>query len=183
MELDAEIDKLVTKINALPKEPLLSEDVPEALRIGPPDHNGQYRWNIKKTGFNIWISPLEKKLPRKFPPSYFSLISRYTFPAFEFGPIFLFGNTGEKIRWELHHRIFQDEFMSRILFANGFLKIGQPEEPAYDPICFDMQREKEGPLVQIDHEGILLKSEIRITENIADSFVTFLEDTIEEMRK
>jgi len=177
MELDAVIDDFVARINTAPREALPPEDVPAWLRGGPADKYGQFMWSIKKADCH-WIYGLDQKLPIRFPPSFHSLISRYAFPGFQLGPIFFFGNSGENLYWELQYKIFADECMSRTLLENGFLQIGHPEEPNYDPICFDMNRGKEGSIVQIDHEGILLKSKVRVTGQIAGSFVAFLQDTL-----
>lgn len=176
MKIDSKIDAFVTRINAAPQESLSPEDVPKPLRIGDPDEYGQFRWIMKKADCSRWLSGLQYKLPKKFPPSYYSLISRYMFPAFQLGPVFMFGNTGENLYWELQFKLFKDEFMSHMLFENGYLHIGHPEEANYDPICFDMKKGEEAPIVQIDHEEILCRSRIQVVKEIAPSFLELIEN-------
>ncbi len=174
--LDAAIDAFVVRVNAATKEPLSPEDLPEPLREGEPDDFGQFRWSIKKADCGRWLSDLMYKLPKRFPPSFYSLISRYTFPAFQIGPVFLFGNTGTAIQWELKEKIFKDEFMAAQLMRAGFLQFGNPYEYNYDPICFDTREGSEFRIVQLDHEEILCHSRIKVVKNIAPSFLDLVEN-------
>lgn len=174
MSIDSDIDLFVTKINSSQREPLFPEDVPESLRIGLPDKNGQFMWSIIKANFNQWIPDLEQKLPMRFPPSYDSFISRYIFPAFEFGPVFLFGNTGSEIHSELKDKIFRDKAIADQLLPAGYLQFGNPHEGNYDPVCFDTNN-NQYPIVQIDHEEILCRSRIRVVKVIAPSFLKLIE--------
>jgi hypothetical protein len=177
MSIHSDIDAFVAKINSSQREPLFPEDVPEPLRIGQPDKYGQFMWSIVKADCSQWIPDLERKLPKKFPPSYHSFISRYMFPAFEFGPVFLFGNTGYEIHSELKDKIFRDKAIADELLPAGYLQFGNPYEGNYDPVCFDTNKinDNEYPIVQIDHEEILCRSRIRVVKVIAPSFLKLIE--------
>jgi hypothetical protein len=170
MNFDAAIDAFVARMNTATKEPLSPEDLPEQLREGEPDEYGQFRWSIKKADGSQWLSDFMYKLPKIFPPSYYSLISRYAFPAFQLGLVFLFGNTGQNIQWELKDKIFRDEFMATQLMRGGFLHFASPNEYDYDPICFDT-REGGERIVQLNHEEILCNSRIELVKEIAPSFL------------
>jgi hypothetical protein len=171
MNVDAAIDSFVARFNAVNKDTLPPEDLPRYLREGEPDEFGQYRWSIKRADCSSWLSDLMYKLPKRFPTSFQSLISRYAFPAFQMGPVFLFGNTGEETKWELKEKIFKDEFMANQLMRGGFLQFGNPYEYHYDPICFDTRQGNEYRIVQLDHEEILCNSRIKIVKEIAPSFL------------
>jgi hypothetical protein len=174
MKIDSEIDAFVTRINSSPREPLPPEDVPELLRDGLQDEYGLFMWSIKKADCSRWISELVQKLPKRFPPSYISFISRYMFPAFEIGPVFLFGNTGFELHSELKEKIFRDKGIVEELMPAGYLQIGNPSSGDYDPICFDTKGNEECPIVRIDHEEILCRSRIRVVKVIASSFMELI---------
>lgn len=148
--VDAAIDAFVARVNAGTKEPLSPEDLPEQLREGEPDDFGKFRWSIKRANCRRWLSDLMYKCPKRFPPSFYSLLSRYIFPAFQVGPVFLFGNTGTENQWELKDKIFKDESMAAHLMRGGFLQFGNPYEYNYDPICFDTRGGSEFRIVQLD---------------------------------
>ncbi len=174
------VDSFVDCINDSDLTYLDEDEVPPFLRVGDLDDCRQYEWKIQKSDCSNWIHPLQEKLPKLFPPSYYSLVSRYAFPAFEIGPILLFGNTGHDTYWELSKRIFLDGFMSYFLLENGYIQIGNPYFYNYDPICFDtntqIEKSLEYPIVKIDHEEILSKSKLVVVEEISISFLKFVED-------
>jgi hypothetical protein len=173
------VGAFVAWVNASPRKPALEKDVPPFLRSGQSD-SPFCDWKIVQIDASERVRLLERKLPMPFPPAYRSLISRYAFPAFEAGRIFLFGNTGESAYYDLSEKLFADEHMSKILMANGFLQFGNPQEGDYDPVCFDTRNGvEEPPIVRLDHEDILCNSRIRITEEIANSFSDFLRESLQ----
>jgi hypothetical protein len=188
MTIDSKIDAFVSKVNSSPREPLPPEEVPEFLRTGSPDKYGQFMWSVKRSDcewMQGWFEAFERELHLKFPPSFESLYSRYAFPAFQCGPVFLHANTGYDlesemcINWEFKERIFKDKGLIEALFPAGYLQIGNPHETNYDPICFDTKNRRddgECPIVQIDHEWILCKSKIEIVKVIAPSFLELIEN-------
>ena len=125
-----------------------------------------------------WIASLESRLPRPFPPSFRSLVCRYTFPALELGPLHLFANTGDLTGdEELAARVFADRGLSEVLLPKGYVQIGQDSSVSYDPICFDTRHRRGGeyPLVHLDHEAALLRGKVRVVRPLADSFLHFIE--------
>lgn len=112
-------------------------------------------------------------------------MTRYAFPAFQCGPVFLHASTGFELQseqyftWEFKERIFKDKGLVEALFPAGYLQIGNPHKTDYDPICFDTKNSSddgECPVVQIDHEGILCWSKIRVVKVIASSFVELIDN-------
>jgi len=103
------------------------------------------------------------------------LLANYSFPAFEFGSLMFFANTGVDTFWELGKRLFQDKHMSPHLLKAGFLQIGNPFFYNYDPVCFDCNSPRiEKRIVQLDHEAILQHGEMKVVKAIAPSFVDFV---------
>jgi len=87
-----------------------------------------------------------------------------------------FANTGEDTFWELGKRLFKDQHMSPHLLRAGFLQIGNPFFSNYDRVCFDGSSPRiEKRIVQLDHEAILQRGEMKILKEIAPSFVDFID--------
>lgn len=181
MKIDSYIDECIRKLISFKKEPLYIENIPEELR-GEKIFNEYYDWNIIRKDHTSEIDELQKKIPIKFPMSYYSLLSRYCFLGFRLKNIFLYGNTGKKLNYDLETRLFSDKIMSPFLLNNGFLQIGNPEPGNYDPVCFDISRCKKGfkepQIVQLDHEAILCKSQLKILCKISSSFIELLEKAV-----
>ena len=136
---------------------------------------------FRRIGSAPWIESLEKLLPKRFPVSYGSLITRYAFPAFDAGGIHFFANTGNHSLDELSVAIFQDPLIGQMTHANGFIMFARPEGGSYDPICFDARRSannREYPIVRLNHEDILCRNEIGSPTKIADSFYRFASDFV-----
>jgi hypothetical protein len=176
------VDAFVSKINSEPREPLPTEEVPAPLRkdgdyVWYPDiHTG---WRIVADDNSERIAALQSRIGRRFPPSFLNFISRYSFPAFEFGPLLFFANHREETYWDLSRKVFLDPGMSPLLLGGGFIQVGNPFFYNYDPVCFDCNLGSEEPrLVQLDHEAILCDREIRIIEVVSPSFIDFLKAAV-----
>ena len=183
MKIDKLIDRFVDQINKSEKEKLEPNEVPFFLRSGEPDEYGDYDWKICESDCKEWVDPLMHKLPKRFPPSFYSLLSRYAFPAFEFSSIMLFANTGKNSYWELTNRIFLDQYMSTFLLNNGYIQFGNQYYGSYDPVCFDINRKRsEHPIVLIDHAWInhRVTPKISIIDEIAASFIDLVENHLKE---
>lgn len=122
-----------------------------------------------------WIDALEARLPRRFPPSFRSLVSRYAFEVFELGPYRLFANKGDPHGDdELAVRMFSDPHLAPLL-AQGYLQVGTSN--FYDPLCFDTRRVRGGgeyPLVTVSHEPVLIHGDTTQCLEVAHSFLEML---------
>jgi hypothetical protein len=138
-DLPAVVDAFVRKINSDPREPGRLDEVPEFLRESAADDpaseptDGWTSWRVVRRDNSTRIDELEKRTGSQFPPSFQYLLANYSFPAFEFGPMMFFANTGENTFWELGKRLFKDEHMSPHLLRAGFLQIGNLFFSNYDP--------------------------------------------------
>lgn len=123
-----------------------------------------------------WVEALEGKLPRRFPVSFRSLLTRYAFSTFEAGGLSFFANTGGDSREELGAAMFDDRIIADATLGAGYVQFARPEGGGYDPICFDARRaagNREFPMVRLDHEETLCRGRIRVAERVADSFYRF----------
>jgi hypothetical protein len=183
MHIPAVVDAFVARVNACKRELEPPQNVPPELREGHPrddvSDDDWTCWNIRPFDHARRIQELEKRLGLPFPPSFHNFISRYSFPAFEFGPVMFFANTGQDLFWELEKRLFLDRIMSPELLQAGYLQIGNPFFYNYDPVCIDTRSPGvEGRIVQLDHEQILCFNQLQIVEEIASSFVELMERSI-----
>jgi hypothetical protein len=124
-----------------------------------------------------WVTELEEKLPFRLPSLYRELISKYRFAEFEVGPVMFLANTGTPVFNELADVIFRDKHLYPTLLENRLIQFGKQAGGGYDPICFDMAQsiEDDAPAVQIDHEDVLVNRQIRVVDEIAPTFKSFLE--------
>ena len=175
-------ETFVTYLNQQSFEPKRAQEIPAELRGPTPKSMADwFTWKIAPSASNSWTAPLEQKLPRCYPPAFNVLISRYRFCEFEVGPIMFFANTGEHIFHELADHVFADKHMSPFLLHKGYLQFGQAAGGHYDPICFTprgLNDKKESRIVRLDHEEILIRDRIKITEEISPSIEEFMERTI-----
>jgi len=180
-DVDALVDEFVRYLNQAGFQPRFPDDVPEELRTSEASY-GMFHWGIRPASSNPWVDELANKLPRVFPAPYQSLIRRYRFCTFQVGPAMFFANTGQGLFNELSRKVFGDKGLYPTLHKNGYLEFGKADETNYDPVCFAMQRRQkdDAPVVQLDHEEILIRSRIRIVKEIAPSFEVFLQQAISE---
>ena len=183
MTVSSLVDAFVERINSEPREAQPLAEVPESLREAsserydlPDDWTG---WRVVSADNRDRIEVLQARIGRRFPPSFLDFVSRYSFPAFERGPLLFFANHREETFWDLGRRLFLDPKMSSMLLSAGFIQIGNPFFYNYDPVCFDCNPgAAEARLVQLDHEAILCEGEIQIVEEIAPSFIDLLKAAV-----
>lgn len=175
------IEQFVATLNHKGLEPLFARDVPSELRTEElTEVSEMYRWEIRPASDNAWVVPLESRLPYPFPTMYRSLISQFRFAEFEVGPVMFLANTGTNAVFNELSRIWADDPFPNELLRYGFLQFGRQAGGGYDPVCFAMKQRKAGdaPLVQLDHEEVLIRNRIRIQAEIAPSFNVFVQRVV-----
>ena len=186
VDCDRVIDDFVARVNSHPRVPLEPDEVPVALRVACEAHTdkkgyGSTHWKIVAANNVARVEALERRLGQPFPPSFRSLICRYSFPAFECGPMLFFSNTGESLEWELQDRLFADTVMAPQLLAAGYLQIGNPKFYEYDPICIDTKSAGvDGKVVQLFHEAILCDDQLVIRQELAPTFLQLVSTMLVE---
>jgi hypothetical protein len=121
-----------------------------------------------------------EKLPKRLPPSFESLLSRYSFPAFDLLGIWLFGWDSDLSAYVVEASRPENS-LSEFLIPAGYVQIGRPEGVNYDAICFDFHRyrqNREYRVVQVDHEDILINLRVRVTGELWPSFVKLVESAL-----
>ncbi len=170
------IERFVATLNERGLEPLSDVEVPLELRTKEVN-DGWAEWKICPGGPNSWVATLEAKLPLRLPSLYRELITNYRFAEFEVGPVMFLANTGAPVWHELTDVIFRDKHLYPTLLERGLIQFGKVAGGGYDPICFDLARPVGGdaPMVQLDHEDVLIRNQIRVVSEIAPTFKRFVE--------
>jgi hypothetical protein len=126
------------------------------------------------------LRELESKLPVRLPPSFESLLSRYSFASFDASGISFFGwgpTSAELFEVASPRKGFLSEFR----LPAGYFQIGRPDTGSFDAICFDLNTQKQNReyrIVVADHEEVFSNSRVKIASELWPSFRTFLETAI-----
>ena len=112
-------------------------------------------------------------LPAVFPPLYEYLVLSYRWPVVELLGLRLLANPPGPGLEGLLAEIRRDKGLWEALTSEGYIQFARPGTGDYDPICFDTrrrQKDRDCPIVQIDHEEILCNGRIRVVAELAESF-------------
>jgi hypothetical protein len=132
--------------------------------------------SLGRIGQATRIEELERMLERRLPKSFRQLVTHHAFRPFEWGPVSFFGNSETYDAFSLHIAPMRDDVIWQTTRSAGFVCFGRPEVANYDPICFaPTESDRESPIVQLDHEAILIERRITIVREIAPSFVALAE--------
>lgn len=111
-------------------------------------------------------------------PAFFLLFSKSLLvSSFEISGIRFFANTGQNAEDEMAQAIFQDSSIFSTLTGNGYMQFARPTDGSYDPICFATikpVKNREYPIVRIDHEQILCYNRIGKVQLLFQSFLQFV---------
>ena len=178
---DKLVDEFVRYLNGAGFQPKFPDDIPEEFRTSEAQY-GTLNWQIQRATSNPWIGKLTQQLPQSLPGPFRSLIERYRFCNFVVGPVMFFANSGHELFYELSTKIFKDKNLFPTLSQHAYAQFGMPHEGDYDPVCFAMQRRTrdDAPIVQLDHEEILIRNRIRVVQEIAPTFRAFMRRAIAE---
>jgi hypothetical protein len=122
------------------------------------------------------LRDLEARLPKRLPPSFESLLSRYSFPSFEASGISFFG-WGPASTELVEVASPSKGSLSELLLPAGYFQFGRPDTGSFDAICFDMNtlaQNREYRIVLADHEEILSKLRVKIRSELWSSLQEFL---------
>jgi hypothetical protein len=127
-----------------------------------------------------WIDEAQKQLPFEIPKCFSDFVRNYSFTDFEINHLHHYDNYDGSDRWCWHVALTLDLPIFDICKLNRFLPIGQPEQSNYDRICLDINRLKDGdcPIVQLNHEMILLWDRIEIVAELAPSYKKLISNVL-----
>ena len=157
------------------------------LAIGEPTELGQTRWQPARIDTDrCYLDPLYAKLPARFPPLYESLVLSYRWAEVDLGTFTLLANPPGPDLSRLLGQISRAPAIWNALIPAGYIQFAKGPDMDFDPVCFDIKRRKKNrdcPVVKIDHEGILCNNRIRIMTELAPSFEQLVRETIARATK
>lgn len=122
------------------------------------------------------VEEFERMLGHRLPASFRDLVTRYAFRPFEWGPISFFGNPETYELFSLHIAVMRDQAIWQTTRQAGFTYFGRPDPVNYDPICLGpAQSNREPPVIQLNHEEILINRRIKVVKEVAPSFIALVE--------
>jgi hypothetical protein len=148
----------------------------ESFAAKVKDHGVPVRKEDNKSRFELF----ERKLPKRLPQSFASILSRYSFPAFDVLGITLFAWDSDLNPYIQEASAAKDS-LSEFLIPAGFVQIGRTDTGGFDAICFDWNKpvqNREYRIVQVDHEDILCNSKVRVVSELWPSFIKLVEDAL-----
>jgi hypothetical protein len=153
------------------------------LAVGDSDQYGCKRWRPLKTDTDPkFLEPIYSKLPARFPSLYERFVLSYRWAEVDLGSYRLRANSPGPDLSGLWLEISEDEFLFQTLIRSGYIPFGKGPDVDYDPVCFDLtvrNKNREFPIVKIDHEEILCRSRIKVVSELAKTFEALVVQTIE----
>jgi hypothetical protein len=140
----------------------------------------RFKVAIRPEDNSLRLRELESKLLKRLPPSFESLLSRYSFVPFDVSGVSFFG-------WghassELFEVVSPPKgALSTLLLPAGYFQVGRPNTGSFDAICLDLntpKQNREYRIVLVDHEEALSNSRVKIRSELWPSFRHFLESAI-----
>jgi len=128
-----------------------------------------------------WIDDFESRLGQRLPPCFSSLMRRYAFAPFEWGRVRFFGNSGTNDDGDFVIAAMRDPAIWQATIRAGFIQFARSPGGNYDLICFDTtirRKNRESPIVRIDHEAILIYGRVVVVEDLWPSFGDLLESLL-----
>jgi hypothetical protein len=155
------------------------------LAVGDSDQYGRKRWRpIKVATEAASLEPLYSQLPARFPHLYERLVLSYRWADVDLKSFTLLANPPGPGLTGLLHEISKDPTLWNCLRKAGYVQFGKGPDLDYDPVCFDISsRKKKGRdyrVVKIDHEQILCYDRVKVVKELAPSFETLVQATIEK---
>jgi hypothetical protein len=151
-----------------------------ALRIGKSGRDGR-RWRPRKlrTAARV-LEPLYAGLPGRFPALYEHLVLSYRWAEVDLGRFRLLANPRSRGLEGLRAEVLRDRGLTERLLPLGYIPFGKGPNLNYDPVCFDTRRRgnRDCPVVQIDHEGILSFYRVEVVAELAPSFRALAEGVV-----
>lgn len=114
---------------------------------------------IRRANNHCVVQTLEQDMDGTCPAFFRSLVSRYSYPQLEIGPLLMFANQGGRSSNDISVAPFRDPILAQWMKTNRVLQIGRAVSRFYDPICLPLRASNspstKDPLCQFNHEAIL----------------------------
>lgn len=130
----------------------------------------------------VALDEIYKVLPKKFPKLFEELLLNYRWYEAEISStVRILPNPPGDGLTDFLSAITKDKTIFEVCSANGFLQFARGKDQSYDPICFDLQQRTKSndySIVRLDHEEILCRDRIHVSEIVAPSFKDLVLQTV-----
>ena len=183
-DADALLGKFVgtfSKLNEM-SEPVTAYPMVAEFAVGAIDEFGWAEWQPAKVKTDPrFLDELYSKLPARFPPLFELLLLSYRWAEVELQLYTLLGNPPGLDLSRFFEQISSDSGLWQCLIPAGYIQFAKGPDIDYDPVCFDIKarrKNKDCPIVKIDHEEILCNNRIKVVGELAPTFEDLVRQTI-----
>ena len=163
------------------------EEVTPELATGPEDEYGFRRWQPQRVDTpSTALEALYAVLPARLPHLYELLLLRYRWATVDLGRYRLVANAPGPDLDRLLPVLSRDPALWETLLPAGYVRFGMGPDMDYDPVCFDIRRERrhrDYRIVKFDHEEILCHGRLKEVAELAPTFRELVRQTIEHADK
>ena len=185
------LEKFVSSFEKFDELLAIEEFEPDVLGLtyGVDDASGLSKWRPARIATDpVCLRPLYERLPARFPPLYEKLLLNYRWARVELNGWRLCANPLAHGLGDLFlmRQITHDPEFTGAMFSQGYMQFGMGADYNYDPVCFDTRRRRGGgdcPVVQLDHEGLILKKKAVKVREVARTFRSLIWQTIEDAER
>ncbi|HVY69242.1 MAG TPA: hypothetical protein VHH73_04905 [Verrucomicrobiae bacterium] len=130
------------------------------------------------------LDSIYTRLPARFPRLFEQLLCTYRWPEIKCANLRLLPNLPGDDFSGFANELFRDRSLIDALLPHGLIPFARAVDGrAYDPICFDTARRRQGgdcPLTRVDHEAALLDNRVRRVMELAPTFHAWVKATLGE---
>ena len=158
------------------------DPIAAALAIGEEDEHDRVHWQpLKIETDESLLEPLYARLPARFPPLFEHLVLSYRWAEVDLQLYTLLANPPGPGLSRLLEQLSKAPALWDALRPAGYLQFAKGPDYDYDPVCFDIKRRRKNrdcPVVKIDHEEILCNNRMRVVAELASGFEELVAQTI-----
>ena len=156
---------------------LLRTEVPSEFATSESNEFDCVLWTpVRQSTHVTEFEKIYDKVPGRMPKTFESCLMTFGWLPVEVGDVDLFPHHPQSgLKVFLEH-VLRDKELFPYLFRERYVPFGRAAGGSYDPICFDLKRTKDRdcPLVRIDHESVLIDQTPVVTSELAPSFRVWL---------
>lgn len=155
---------------------------PPEMRVDSPDGIGWCHWRpiVDRLPASA-LTELYENLPGPLPPLFEELLLSYRWLEVDLGGYRLLHSAPFRGLTDFMSAVTKDSGLCEYLLPRRFVQFARAEEGCYDPVCFDLNRrhaDGDCAIVRFEHEDILCEEPVVRSWDIAPSFRTLVNDTV-----
>jgi len=160
-----------------------TDPIAGTFAISEPDERGKVAWRPRRAETKVeFLDSLYAKLPARFPPLFERLLLTFRWAEIDLKTYTLMANPLGSDFQGFFGESSRDPGLWEALVPAGYLRFAKGSDTDYDPVCFDMnsrKKSREMRVVKIDHEEILCNFRVKVVAELAPSFQSLVQSTID----